>query len=232
MARLRLWKSRKISHYLWHCLGIWAHYALISTDYRWEMEVKLPYRNQKGKVTALSQWQNVSARWTNICFLVCWSQSSSMLSCTLVRESMAYLYMDFQKFKVIHLDINDFWMSVFNSPFKCGCAHWYPSKDVHARTFYNGCPWNMNIQRTDIHVFMDISIQLSMLSLISIWMSIDFYGYGYPCMDLLDSRSRVDACFLIQPVSPWFSNNSWSTTCVRVWTENATCCRAIVYQKD
>jgi len=34
----------------------------------------------------------------------------------------------------------------------------------------------------DIHVFMDISLQLSML-LISIWISIDFYGY--PCIDLL-----------------------------------------------
>ena len=30
----------------------------------------------------------------------------------------------------------------------------------------------------DIHVFMDISLQLSMLSCISIWMSLDFYGYG------------------------------------------------------
>jgi len=30
---------------------------------------------------------------------------------------------------------------------------------------------------------MDISLQLSMLLLISIWLSIDFYGY--PCMDLL-----------------------------------------------
>jgi len=35
----------------------------------------------------------------------------------------------------------------------------------------------------DILVFMDISLQLSMLLWISIWISLDFYGY--PCTDLL-----------------------------------------------
>jgi len=35
----------------------------------------------------------------------------------------------------------------------------------------------------DIHVFMDISLQLSMLLWISIWISLDFYGY--PCIYLL-----------------------------------------------
>ena len=35
----------------------------------------------------------------------------------------------------------------------------------------------------DVHVFMDIILQLSMLLWISIWISLDFYGY--PCIDLL-----------------------------------------------
>ena len=35
----------------------------------------------------------------------------------------------------------------------------------------------------DILVFMDISLQLSIILWISIWISLDFYGY--PCIDLL-----------------------------------------------
>jgi len=35
----------------------------------------------------------------------------------------------------------------------------------------------------DINVFMDISLQLSMLLWISLWISMDFNGY--PCIDLL-----------------------------------------------
>jgi len=35
----------------------------------------------------------------------------------------------------------------------------------------------------DIQVFMEIILQLSMLLWISIWISLDFYGY--PCIDLL-----------------------------------------------
>jgi len=35
----------------------------------------------------------------------------------------------------------------------------------------------------DIHVFMDVRLQLSMLLWISIWISLDFCGY--PCTDLL-----------------------------------------------
>jgi len=35
----------------------------------------------------------------------------------------------------------------------------------------------------DIYVFMSISLQLSMLLWISIWISLDFYGY--PCIDSL-----------------------------------------------
>ena len=35
----------------------------------------------------------------------------------------------------------------------------------------------------NIHVFRDISLQLSMLLLVSIWISLDIYGC--PCIDLL-----------------------------------------------
>jgi len=78
---------------------------------------------------------------------------------TVVRESISYPYMDFQKSKDIHMD-NYYWMSVFNYPFKCGYPHWYPSRDVHARTFCNGYPWTIDIYKS-ISTFMDISLQLS-----------------------------------------------------------------------
>ena len=35
----------------------------------------------------------------------------------------------------------------------------------------------------DIHVFMDISLKLSILLWISIWISLDFYDY--PCINFL-----------------------------------------------
>ena len=57
-------------------------------------------------------------------------------------------------------------------------ARIYPCKDI--------LQW-MSVEheylRMDIHVFIDISLQLSMLLLIFILVSINFYGY--PCMDLL-----------------------------------------------
>jgi len=54
----------------------------------------------------------------------------------------------------------------------------YPCKDMLQRISVNNkYPW------MDIHVFMDINLQLSMLLWISIWISLDFYGY--PCIDLL-----------------------------------------------
>ena len=52
--------------------------------------------------------------------------------------------------------------------------------DIHARTFRNGYPQTINI-----HVFTDISLQLSMLLWISIWILLNFYVYPYPCIDLL-----------------------------------------------
>ena len=42
---------------------------------------------------------------------------------SLVWESIAYPYTDFRKSKVIHMDIHDFWMSVFNSPYTCRYPH-------------------------------------------------------------------------------------------------------------
>jgi len=58
----------------------------------------------------------------------------------LVRESIANPYMDFQKSTNIDMDIHDFRMSVFNYAYKRGYPHWYPSTDIHARTFRNGYP--------------------------------------------------------------------------------------------
>jgi len=90
--------------------------------------------------------------------------------------------MDFQKSTDINMDIHGFWMSVFNYPHKRGYPHWYPSTDIHARTFRNGYPLTINLHKL-ISMFMDISLQLSMLLWISIWIYLDFYGY--PCIDLL-----------------------------------------------
>jgi len=36
-------------------------------------------------------------------------------------------------------------MSIFNYPYKCGYPYWYPSNDVHERTFYNGYSLTRNI---------------------------------------------------------------------------------------
>ena len=59
---------------------------------------------------------------------------------SLVRESIANPCMDFQKSTDINMDIHDFLMSVFNYPYKRRYPHWYPSTDIHARTFRNGYP--------------------------------------------------------------------------------------------
>ena len=106
----------------------------------------------------------------------------------LVRKSIAYPYMDFRKSTVIHLDTHEFWMSLYDFPYyKCEYPQWYPSKDIHARTFYNGRPWNMNIhERTNvfyeyqssiIHIFINIHLDIHWV----IWISM--YGLA------LDSQS-------------------------------------------
>jgi len=50
--------------------------------------------------------------------------------------------------------------------------------DIQARICKNILQW-MSVEheypRMDIHVFMDISVQLSMILLISIWISIEFH---------------------------------------------------------
>ena len=42
---------------------------------------------------------------------------------TLVREFIAYPYMEFQKSTDINMDIHDFWMLVFSYPYKCEYPH-------------------------------------------------------------------------------------------------------------
>jgi len=75
--------------------------------------------------------------------------------------------------------------------FGCQASIIHTSKDIHIEIqagitmqgysamdiCKNNYPW------TDIHVFMDISLQLSTISWTSIWISLDFYGYS--CIDLL-----------------------------------------------
>jgi len=75
--------------------------------------------------------------------------------------------------------------------FGCQSSIIHTSVDIHlgiqARISMQGHS-TMDIRKNkypqiDIHVFMDISLQLSMLLWISIWISLDFYGY--PCIELL-----------------------------------------------
>jgi len=97
---------------------------------------------------------------------------------TLVRESIANPCMDLQKSTDTNMDIHDFWMSVFNYPYKHGYPHWYPSTNIHARTFRNGYPQTINIHK-----------RISMIFWISVFNYPCFYGYpfGYPwiSMDIL-----------------------------------------------
>jgi len=92
--------------------------------------------------------------------------------------------MDVQKSADIDMDIDihNCWMSVFII---------HKSVDIYiniqARISMQGHS-AMDIQNNkyplmDIHIFMDISLQLSMLLWISIWISLDFHGH--PCIDLL-----------------------------------------------
>jgi len=56
----------------------------------------------------------------------------------LVRESIANPRMDFEKLTDINMDVHDFWMSVFNYPYKRGYPHGYPSTDIQARISLQG----------------------------------------------------------------------------------------------
>ena len=55
--------------------------------------------------------------------------------------------------------------------------------DIQAGISMQWISVNNKYLRMDIHVFMGISFQLSLLLWIFIWISIDFYGYS--CIDLL-----------------------------------------------
>jgi len=98
------------------------------------------------------------------------------------------IHMDFQKSTVTHLDIHDFWMLVFNCPYKRGYPHWYPSNDIHARTLMelcgtwistNGYRCFYGYQSSIIYDFMDIHLDIDWF----LWMF--KHGLG------MDSRSRV-----------------------------------------
>jgi len=78
--------------------------------------------------------------------------------------------MDFQNSADINMDILDFWMSVFNYPYKCEYPHWYPSRDIHTRTFCNGVVNQSSI----IYAFMDIHLDILEFLWISMhWLAMD-----------------------------------------------------------
>jgi len=93
-------------------------------------------------------------------------------------------------------------MSVFKSPYKRGYSYWYPSRKIHARTSYNGCPWDMNI-----HEWISISILwISVLNYSCfidthvdfhwfLWISTHGLAWISTC-DWMDSRSRKSMSFL------------------------------------
>jgi len=87
---------------------------------------------------------------------------------SLDRESIAYPCYGFPKTTVIQIDIHDFWMSVFNSPYKCGYPH-----DIQAGISVQGHS-TIDIRKTlksmAIYPYFMDSLQLSM-----------FYGcpFGY-----------------------------------------------------
>jgi len=136
--------------------------------------------------------------------------------------------MDFRKSTVLHMDIHDFWMSVFNYPCKCGNPHSYPRRDIHAWTFYNGCPWNVNNHKW-IAMFY-VSLQLSM----QVWISTFISKKRYPCMDILQWMSvereypqtdihvswlSVFHYLCLGLISTWISINFYGYPCMDLlWT--------------
>jgi len=104
------------------------------------------------------------------------------------RRSIAYPCMDLEKSTDINMDIHDFWMSVLHYPlawiFKLISKQGYPYKDIlQWISVTNKYPW------MDIHVFMDISLQLSLL----LWIYLDTLRFLWTSMHWLamDSRSRI-----------------------------------------
>jgi len=83
--------------------------------------------------------QNQAALKAGYCIF--WENVGSTVERTsLVRDSIANPWMDFQQSTDINMDSHDFWISASNYPYKRGYPHWYPSTDIHGRTFRNGFP--------------------------------------------------------------------------------------------
>jgi len=75
---------------------------------------------------AFSRWIPIRvAIWTGACERRVYrgKYPGALTRIALVRESIANLCMDFQKSTDINMDIHDFWMSVFNYPYKRGYPH-------------------------------------------------------------------------------------------------------------
>jgi len=82
----------------------------------------------------------------------------------------------YQKIHGYHYTYPWFFMSFFNNPYKCGYPHWYPSRDIHAKTFCYGYPQTINIHE---------------------WISM-FYGYQYSIIhDVMDIRLDIDGSLWI-----------------------------------
>ena len=104
--------------------------------------------------------------------------------------------------------------------FGCKSSIIHPSEDIHIDiqawismqgqwiSVNDKYPW------IDIHVFMNISLPLSLLLWISIWISIDLYGY--PCIDLLwilDPGFKFEARRTLTsftPLQSWSNHALWS----------------------
>jgi len=103
---------------------------------------------------------------------------------TLVRECIAYPYMDFQKSMDINMAIHYFSMPIFNYPYKCGYPHWYPNRDIH-KDILQWISVNNKIsmngyQSSIIHDFMDIHLDIIGF----LWISMHWLA--------MDSQSRVN----------------------------------------
>jgi len=79
--------------------------------------ISVPTQEKLTLVLGMKVKQGKSVIWL---FLKIWITISIE---TLVRKSITYPYMDFQKFTDINMVIHDFWTSVFNYPYKRGYPH-------------------------------------------------------------------------------------------------------------
>jgi len=93
--------------------------------------------------------------------------------------------MDFRKSTGFHTDIHDFWIQSSILHTSVDEYHMYINVNITLIS-KQGYPCKDILQMMDIHVFMDISLLLSMLLWISIRIYFDFYGYplGYPLISM------------------------------------------------